>query len=595
MKEIKSRSDIINWMKSLISNSDYYSENTASAYNKDIRQLEYYSRPLWGIFSIIASKDNSIDVEPYIKIMKREINKKNFGFFKKSTTKTRQIAVEMAVYGFGLAYCGEKLLKYFNEDEIEKLSEWLNSINQIEVPESNWLFFIVLVNMGLRKNNLTYDEDKLKTSLDKIEKLYLGDGWYSDGVGEQRDYYIAFAFHFYGLLYSMLLTNRQEKEKYQKRAEKFAKDFIYWFDDEGRSLPFGRSLTYRFAHVAFWSALVVANCMPYSLEVMKGIIIRNLNWWKSQSIYTEDGCLSLGYSYPNLIITEDYNAKGSPMWAFKSFIILLLPDDHDFWKVECAKIPNLDYKRNEIHPGFLIEKNPNGKNTYALSGRQFSTGRIIHNSEKYGKFCYSTYFGWNITRDQEGINNCACDSALALSVKGTNQFFTRSLIKDHIQTDNYIISRWDYGDIASVETYLIPIDYKWHIRIHKIETKYELESYEGGFPVFDWNPKFMKPEMSENAISLNNDFGKTMIVDLLCNRKSELVLQNPNTNIYNCERNAIGALHGDLNIGKNIIGCMIYGDKNEKVTEVPKVSFSTNNISIEYKEKNCILKLELLT
>jgi len=589
--EMKSREDIIKWMQSMLEDYDVYNGKTGSAYGKDIRVFEEFSRPLWGIFSIIASKDVSINIEKYIEGIKQGVNPNSLRCFKKATTKTRQIAVEMAVYGFGLAYCGHELLKYFNSREIKLLVDWLNSINETEIPQGNWLFFVVLVNMGLKTNNLNYNEEKLQSALDKIETFYLGDGWYSDGLGEQRDYYIPFALHFYGLLYSMLLPEGKEKEKYQDRASEFAKDFIYWFDGKGRSLPFGRSLTYRFAHVAFWSAMAVAGNQTYPLEVIKGMIMRNLNWWKDQNMYTEKGHLSIGYSYPNLIMTEDYNAPGSPMWAFKAFIILLLPSNHEFWKVEEAPYPILGHRSDQIHSGFLVEQDPKGTNSYALSGRQFSRGKIMHNSEKYGKFCYSTYFGWNLTRDQDEIKNCACDSALALSIKGTNQFFTRSEIKEHKQTNDYILSVWNYGDIAKIESYLIPIDYKWHIRIHKIETKYELETYEGGFPVFEWNPKFINPEIRKNSIALNNKFGKTAIIDLLDNRKPEIVLQNPNTNIYSCERNAIGTLHGVLQVGSNFIGCLVYGAKSETIDEVPKVNIYGITVSIEYKGKENVITI----
>lgn len=216
----------------------------------------------------------------------------------------------------------------------------------------------------------------------------------------------------------------------------------------------------------------------------------------------------------------------------------------------------------------------------------------MHNSEKYGKFCYSTYFGWNISRDQDGIKNCACDSTLALSIKGTNQFFIRSKIEEHKQADDYIVSIWNYGNIASIESYLIPINYKWHVRIHKIKTKYELESYEGGFPVFEWNPKFISPQVEERSIILNNEFGKTAIIDLLNNRKPELVLQNPNTNIYNCERNAIGALYGLIPIGTNLIGCLVYGSKSEVIDEVPEVSVIGSVIFIKYQGKETKINIK---
>ncbi len=46
---------------------------------------------------------------------------------------------------------------------------------------------------------------------------------------------------------------------FKERAILFAQDFVYYFDEDGEALPYGRSLTYRFAQGAFFSALVFAD------------------------------------------------------------------------------------------------------------------------------------------------------------------------------------------------------------------------------------------------------------------------------------------------------------------------------------------------
>lgn len=48
---------------------------------------------------------------------------------------------------------------------------------------------------------------------------------------------------------------------------------------------------------------------------MKGIVLRHLRWWLKQPMFDRDGVLSVGYSYPNLAMAEDYNAPGSPYWG----------------------------------------------------------------------------------------------------------------------------------------------------------------------------------------------------------------------------------------------------------------------------------------
>lgn len=88
---------------------------------------------------------------------------------------------------------------------------------------------------------------------------------------------------------------------------------------DGASVPFGRSLTYRFAMVAFWSAVAFAGLDVFSPGVVKGIILRHLRWWQQQSIFDREGILTLGFAYPNLVMCEDYNSPGSPYWALKVF------------------------------------------------------------------------------------------------------------------------------------------------------------------------------------------------------------------------------------------------------------------------------------
>ena len=74
------------------------------------------------------------------------------------------------------------------------------------------------------------------------------------------------------------------------------------------SVPFGRSLTYRFAMIAFWSAVAFSGVDEFSPGVVKGLILRHLRWWQQQPIFDRDGILTLGFAYPNLAMCEDYNS-----------------------------------------------------------------------------------------------------------------------------------------------------------------------------------------------------------------------------------------------------------------------------------------------
>lgn len=89
-------------------------------------------------------------------------------------------------------------------------------------------------------------------------------------------------------------------KRFIDRAMKFGKDFAYWFAEDGSAVPYGRSQTYRFAQASFYSACVMANIEPLPLGTMKGIIVRNLEYWLQKPIFDNAGVLTIGYGYPNL-------------------------------------------------------------------------------------------------------------------------------------------------------------------------------------------------------------------------------------------------------------------------------------------------------
>lgn len=134
------------------------------------------------------------------------------------------------------------------------------------------------------------------------------------------DYYSSsFAIHFLQLLYAKL-AGADEPERaaeFRKRAQIAALDLAHYFDEEGRSIPFGRSVGYRFAMCAFWGALAYADVelpTPLTWGMVKGIVLRHLRWWQTQPhIWSSSGTLTIGYSYPNMYMAENYNSPGSPV------------------------------------------------------------------------------------------------------------------------------------------------------------------------------------------------------------------------------------------------------------------------------------------
>ena len=157
-----------------------------------------------------------------------------------------------------------------------------------EVCDSNWTFFRVLVNVALKKVGRKYSQEQLDKDIARIDEFYLGNGWLHRRTAWTKGLLHWFCIPFYGLIYAVAMEDddKERSDIYKERATEFAKTFIYWFDEDGEALPYGRSLTYRFAQAAFWGACILAGIRPFSLGVMKGILIRNIENWLSKKIYS---------------------------------------------------------------------------------------------------------------------------------------------------------------------------------------------------------------------------------------------------------------------------------------------------------------------
>lgn len=125
------------------------------------------------------------------------------------------------------------------------------------MPNTNWLWFRVFANLGLKKNGGQFSQDRLDSDIEHLNTFYRGDGWSNDGpegihrkctqattsarnadgVLEMDYYSSSFAIHFLQLLYANLAGEEDPKraEEFKKRAQVAALDLIHYFDDEGKA------------------------------------------------------------------------------------------------------------------------------------------------------------------------------------------------------------------------------------------------------------------------------------------------------------------------------------------------------------------------
>lgn len=559
---LSSRDDVVGALKQMLAALDkqfpegasHFSLGATSAHYSDaIAEMEGLSRALWGLFPLMASGDAEPFSHKYLAAIKRGVDPHSAGYWG-ATEPYDQRLVEMAAYGLGLALLGDKFTTLMSEADVRNLHQWLNQITDAQMPDSNWNFFAIMVQLGFKRAGLPWDAAAIERRFRMMDAYYLGDGWYSDGPGRPKDYYISMAFHFYGLIYATLNAedDAARAATLRERATLFAEDFIYMSAAGGESVPFGRSLTYRFAMVAFWSAVAFSGLAVFSPGVVKGIILRHLRWWLQQPIFDRDGILTLGFAYPNLAMCEDYNSPGSPYWALKVFLILALPQSDDFWQAAELPLPALNTQRTIAPAGQIIVHSDRSRHVWMLTAGQLELNNYVNTEAKYTKFAYSSCFGFTIERGRYGIKHGACDSMLLLS-DGDNYFRGRRECDDVVVTEQAIFSRWSPWSDVHIASWLIPCG-DWHLRVHRIDSARHLQSVEGGFAVLK------APHRNEQGGSLVcAENGVSGIFELLptAPREADSVVTPPNSSIMFSPCASIPLLRGNIAPGRQWLACAV--------------------------------------
>lgn len=339
---------------------------SAAHFDEGAAQLEGFARALWSVGALLscdaAGVGNAALAEQIRKVTEPWIagyaagTDRDHPEYWGSVGQLDQRMVEAEIISFALLSSPEKFYHGQDERTRQNITAWLRGMNGKAMPDNNWRWFRVFANLALvRVCGVSIDEVKAEMDADLalLDSLYVGDGWSSDGrwlpaeemaqeeaafektrrrdriiSGRQADYYSgSFAIQFSQLLFTRFSGGLypERVERYRQQARDFGASFWRYFDSDGESqvwtacrtttltlccasgsaIPFGRSLTYRFACGGFFAALAVAGVadMPEPLAtpgLIKGHLLRHLRWWATHSdnIFYPDGTLNIGWLYP---------------------------------------------------------------------------------------------------------------------------------------------------------------------------------------------------------------------------------------------------------------------------------------------------------
>ncbi|MGV8831228.1 MAG: DUF2264 domain-containing protein [Devosia sp.] len=522
-------------------------DGAAAHFDRAAADLEGFARPLWGLTPLAAGGGDFEHWELYRRGLANGTDPEHPEYWG-AVNSTDQRMVELAAIGLTMRMVPQLVWEPLDQKAKDNLAAYLLHARSFDYANNNWKFFRILVDLGLEECGVAFDRTLTDKYLEELDGFYLGDGWYRDGDVRRIDHYIPFAMHFYGLIYAKLARGDDKRvAAYKERAVAFSRDIRHWFDEDGGTLAFGRSLTYRFACGGFWGALAFADVEALPWGEIKGQYMRHLRWWADKPIAHGNGVLSIGYGYPNLFMSESYNSAGSPYWALKAFLPLALGADHPFWTA--AETPAvIDETPVPLkHPGMVMMHTKG--NVVALSSGQ-QNWQMRAGAEKYAKFVYASRYGFSVEVDERAYNQGAFDGALAFSDDGRHYRVREANEVAQIAGDK-LFARWKPWSDVSVETWLIPAN-PWHIRVHRITTPRALHATEGGFAIgrADLNADALTEEAGRAVAQSVTDL--SAIVDLGGQRAGRAQKAYPNTNLI-VSKTLVPQLLGEIAAGTTVL------------------------------------------
>jgi hypothetical protein len=204
-----------------------------------------------------------------------------------------------------------------------------------DYPRSNWVWFRIVVEQFLASVGGPWSLDDMESDLATHESFARDGGWYCDGVSRNYDHYAGWALHLYPILWSRMTGADKlaaaRLPAYAERLDRFLLDAVRLVGADGSPLIEGRSLTYRFAAAApFW-----VGALAGSTALAPGLIRRAasgiVRHFADHGVPGEDGLLTLGWHHPWRRLAQRYSGPGSPYWAAKGMLGLVLPADHPVW------------------------------------------------------------------------------------------------------------------------------------------------------------------------------------------------------------------------------------------------------------------------
>jgi hypothetical protein len=549
----------------------------APVFQHSTAELEGFARPLYGIVPLTVGGGEFPYWDRITSGLEAGSDPHSGEYWGPVTGDGDQRMVEQAAIGLALAFCPERAWEPLDGVARENLVRWLHGIFEHGPVANNWQFFRVLVALGLERVGAPFDGEKVAESLDLIDSYRIGDHWYADGALRNVDYYVPFAFHTYGLMYAAAndigLGDDHRAAALRDRAAAFASDFELWFAPDGSAVPFGRSLTYRFAMSSFWGMLAWADVdSGVTWGEARGLLLRHLRWWEDKPISDRDGVLSVGFTYDNRRLCETYNSAGSPYWAMKAFSALAAPAAHPFWRSD-----ELPLRRHDapvpIPDAGQVACRDDDQTVLLMSRRSAAFDFPEQAAAKYRKFAYSSAFAFS-GDVSDVVGAVHTDSMLALTDAEGNRRVRLGIEAAGVE-GAMVWSTWHPWPDVRVDSVCWAIDACRHGRLHRVRTGRDLRGDESGFAVgWELDANLLMSDAVEEGPDravLTAETGCSAITGIDSGRSGLVRPLAVNANLIS-PRTAVPLLRGDLPVGDHRLLAVVFASPTRSApTAIPAI------------------------
>jgi len=252
-----------------------------------------------------------------------------------------QTKVEAASVALGLHLTRPWLWDRLDPGVQERVVDYLSDGLDTFYPQTNWLWFRVVVREFLHSVGALDDLSGLREDVATLDGFYRGDGWYADGAERSYDHYAGWAMHLYPVLWARMAAGRPDADAAAATARErlglFLPDAAGMVGADGGPLVQGRSLTYRFAAAApFWVGAMADAGSPGLLRRAASGVVQH---FVDRGAPDDDGLLTLGWYGAWRPMAQRYSGTGSPYWASKGLLGLALPAEHPAWTAVEEPLP----------------------------------------------------------------------------------------------------------------------------------------------------------------------------------------------------------------------------------------------------------------